>query len=162
LELTAEAAGSEVILTWAAEAAQGHSLVLERSADLSQWELLTLLEHQGHGRQVWTDSTPLLGKSAYRLRSTDSQGLQTMSEVREVLMLPTRQWSLFPNPAQGQVKLVAEVPSPLTFQVCDATGRTIRTWTLGNGATANLDGLAEGVYWVRCLEGGAQLLQVIR
>ncbi len=58
-------------------------------------------------------------------------------------------FTLAPNPAHGVVRVHGAAATSATL--LDATGRTVRTWTLtpGSGADLSLTGLAPGVYSVR-------------
>jgi FG-GAP-like repeat/IPT/TIG domain len=61
----------------------------------------------------------------------------------------TPAFALYPNPARGVVRVAGAVTESATL--LDATGRTVRVWTLAPGATADLSlaGLTPGVYTVR-------------
>lgn len=60
-------------------------------------------------------------------------------------------WSLFPNPAHGQVQLLGLPAGPLSMRLLDSQGRLVRTAT---EATISTLGLAPGLYLLRAVAGG--------
>ncbi|MDJ0363843.1 right-handed parallel beta-helix repeat-containing protein [Hymenobacter sp. H14-R3] len=112
------------------------------------------------------------GAVYYRLRQVDLDATASYSPVRTVSFtkVATVALSLYPNPAQNATTLdVSALPATGTYQVLvlDATGRTVRTVSVGGGQlqTLNLTGLASGTYQVLVtgtLANGDALRQVIR
>ncbi|MGI4870486.1 MAG: T9SS type A sorting domain-containing protein [Janthinobacterium lividum] len=93
------------------------------------------------------------GPVYYRLRQVDTNGTEAYSPVQAVRFTTTATASLglYPNPATSATSLdLRQLPANGSYQVqlLDATGRTVRAWTLGGGQTQALDvsELATGVY----------------
>ncbi len=91
----------------------------------------------------------------YRLRQVDLDGKAAYSPVRTVSFTKAAvaSLSLFPNPAQTTTSLdLRQLPAAGTYQVSllDATGRVVRTLTLGGGQLQSLEvsTLASGSYIV--------------
>ncbi|MGI4864754.1 MAG: T9SS type A sorting domain-containing protein [Janthinobacterium lividum] len=114
------------------------------------------------------------GPVYYRLRQVDLDGTATFSPVRTVSFTAAAATSvvlsLYPNPAQASTTLeLSQLPTTGTYQVVllDATGRTVRSATLGGGLPQPLDisDLATGSYHVVVtgkLADGSALHQVLR
>nr|WP_235998361.1 Ig-like domain-containing protein [Hymenobacter sp. BT559] len=113
------------------------------------------------------------GPVYYRLRQVDHDGTATYSPLRTVKFqqLATRlALSLYPNPAQTSTTLdLSALPTTGTYQVLllDATGRTVRTATLGGGLPQplSISDLAIGTYQVLVtgqLADGTAVRQVLR
>jgi uncharacterized repeat protein (TIGR01451 family) len=112
------------------------------------------------------------GPVYYRLRQVDRNGTGTYSPLRTVSFTRVAgiKLSLYPNPAQTSTTLdLSTLPATGTYQVLllDATGRTVRTATLGGGLPQPLliSDLATGTYQVLVtgqLADGTALRQVLR
>jgi uncharacterized repeat protein (TIGR01451 family) len=95
------------------------------------------------------------GTVYYRLHQVDRDGKAAYSPVRTVAFTKAAgaSLSLFPNPAQTTTKLdLTALPATASYQVTllDATGRQVRTLTLGGGQLQPLElsSLATGTYFV--------------
>jgi hypothetical protein len=112
------------------------------------------------------------GPVYYRLKQVDLDGKTAYSPVRTVRFTTaaSRPLSLYPNPAQQATTLdLRQLPASATYQVSllDATGRLVRTASLGGGQLQPLDlqELASGTYLVRVtgtLPDGSPLRQSLR
>lgn len=112
------------------------------------------------------------GAVYYRLRQVDLDGKATYSPVRTVSFtkVASLTLSLYPNPAQSATTLdLSQLPTTGTYQVqlLDATGRLVRSASLGGGVMQSLDlhELATGTYHVLVtgtLADGSALRQTLR
>ena len=99
----------------------------------------------------------------YRLRQEDRDGTYAYSEVRTVQLDDVQRTSVFPNPADNLVRVVAAADAG-TVELLDPLGRTLRRTTLSAGA-ANFDvsDLPAAVYTVRVRTAGAdELLRLVK
>jgi uncharacterized repeat protein (TIGR01451 family) len=112
------------------------------------------------------------GPVYYRLRQVDHDGTATYSPLRTVSFTRVAmvKLGLYPNPAQTSTTLdLSALPTTGTYQVLllDATGRTVRTATLGGGLPQplSISDLAIGTYQVLVtgqLADGTAVRQVLR
>ena len=112
------------------------------------------------------------GAVYYRLRQVDLDNTASYSPVRTVSFTKAAgvALSLYPNPAQSATTLdLSQLPTTGTYQVqlLDATGRLVRSASLGGGVTQALDlhELATGTYHVLVtgtLADGSALRQTLR
>lgn len=87
----------------------------------------------------------------YRLRQVDLDGTFSYSPVRTVQLNKAAIWTLYPNPANGPVRVLG-APAGAQLQVFDVTGRRIAAAIAGADGTAELalpQGLAAGTYVVK-------------
>ncbi|THH40673.1 T9SS type A sorting domain-containing protein [Neolewinella litorea] len=111
------------------------------------------------------DLLPAAGDNHYRLRQTDFDGRETLSEVISVpfAVVANQVSEVYPNPVRARrasIDYLSETSRPVRVSVLDAAGRTLhsRNHPLQAGANRldlNLAGLAAGVYFLR-LEDGRQ------
>jgi uncharacterized repeat protein (TIGR01451 family) len=112
------------------------------------------------------------GAVYYRLKQVDLDAKAAYSPVRTLSFSKTASpaLSLYPNPAQSATTLdLSQLPASGTYQVLvlDATGRQVRSASLGGGLAQTLDlrELASGTYHVLVtgtLADGSALRQTIR
>ncbi|QKG57839.1 T9SS type A sorting domain-containing protein [Hymenobacter sp. BRD128] len=112
------------------------------------------------------------GPVYYRLKQVDFDAKASYSPVRSVSFTKagTVALSLYPNPAQSATTLdLSQLPTTGTYQVqlLDATGRLVRSASLGGGLAQSLDlhELATGTYHVLVtgtLADGSTLRQTLR
>ena len=168
------------VLKWttASEQTNDHFEV-ERSLDGTAFTQLAKVA--GHGTTsaasayVFTDAG--IGRRAagpvyYRLRQVDFDGTATYSPVRSLSFAPAAlvSLSLYPNPTADRTSLDLSQLSATTsvqVQLLDATGRTVRNWTMAGDQVQLLDvhTLATGTYLLRVdatQPDGTPLHQVLR
>ncbi|MGI4864755.1 MAG: T9SS type A sorting domain-containing protein [Janthinobacterium lividum] len=164
-EFTATAvANRDALLKWATASEKNNDhFDIERSFDGTSFTKIGQLA--GHGTTTVASAYTLTdanvaskatGPVYYRLRQVDLDGTATYSPVRTVSFTSVSgpvALSLYPNPAQNNTTLeLSQLPATGTYQVLllDATGRTVRSATLGGGLPQPLDisDLATGSYHV--------------
>jgi uncharacterized repeat protein (TIGR01451 family) len=167
-------------LSWHTASEQNNDyFAVERSFDGTSFVQLGHVAGQGTtssaSTYAFTDANvaaQATGPVYYRLRQVDRDGTSTYSPLRTVSFTRVAgiKLSLYPNPAQASTTLdLSALPATGTYQVLllDATGRTVRTATLGGGLPQPLliSDLATGTYQVLVtgqLADGTPLRQVLR
>ncbi|MEO1436042.1 MAG: T9SS type A sorting domain-containing protein [Bacteroidota bacterium] len=105
---------------------------LERSPNGIDFEEFAIMNGAGTSREVLhyqhIDEAPYLGQSYYRLRQTDFDGIETLSDVRTVWIDAPDLVSVFPNPFvdQVQIRLTENATQAAQLRLFDATGRLVR------------------------------------
>jgi Secretion system C-terminal sorting domain len=89
--------------------------------------------------------------SLYRLKVVDRDGSFRYSEVRSIKGLGTAvDFILFPNPSSGHAKvMLSDITDGTQVLLMDNVGRTLKTVTLKNSNTVDLNSLQRGVYFVK-------------
>ncbi len=101
------------------------------------------------------DRVPLIGTNYYRLRQVDFDGSVTYSDVISVDFTSNEQWSLQPNPATDQIRVIAPMglSEQTQFVVYNAAGQQqlldAPNWLDNRGITFDCLALPEGVYWLK-------------
>jgi hypothetical protein len=179
--LTAQAVQNrDALLTWTtASEVNSAYFEVERSLDGKNFTKIGQQAAKGNSaissNYTFTDANVIAranGAVYYRLRQVDLDATANYSPVRTVSFTKVAAvaLSLYPNPAQNATTLdVSALPATGTYQVLvlDATGRAVRTVSVGGGQlqTLNLTNLASGTYQVLVtgtLANGDALRQVIR
>lgn len=152
---------------------------IERSFDGSTFTKVGQVAAQGNTTlattYAFTDAgvaSRATGVVYYRLKQVDLDTKSAYSPVRTISFSKTASpaLSLYPNPAQSATTLdLSQLPATGTYQVLvlDATGRQVRSASLGGGVAQTLDlrELATGTYHVLVtgtLADGSALRQTIR
>lgn len=164
VELTAFQARIEpegVQLTWAtASELNNAGFEVQKSMDLSTWEVLTFMEGNGTTDQArqyeFLDPTALTGTAYYRLKQIDWDGAFVHSHVVEVQAdagSPST-LHLYPNPANAEVHFVVPqmfAQEDYTVEVYDLMGRKVMEESRKGGAVDPLtvSGLQNGFYLLK-------------
>ena len=98
--------------------------------------------------------------SEYRLRLLSKDAEATFSEVRAIKgMGAALDFTVFPNPAVRNAKIaITDISEPTDVQVIDNVGRVVKSITINNSNTVELNNLQVGIYRVRLVNkssGGA-------
>jgi hypothetical protein len=143
LSFYAKEVDGNVHVTWTTEReSNNRGWYLERNANLGAWEQIGFID--GHGTTQlnqtyeYTDNNVSLGgKYKYRLRQTDFDGTEKLSEVAYVIIggLPstTRLLQNYPNPFNPSTTITMDLASSsfVNLDVFDEMGRKVAT--LANG-----------------------------
>jgi hypothetical protein len=93
----------------------------------------------------------------YRLRQTDTDGWEKLSEIRQAKIKGDNiEISVSPNPAKDQLKVFVSGTSELTdINLINAEGQLVRSWKKVNASSApaklDISGLAAGMYILNVL-----------
>jgi hypothetical protein len=156
--------GTEVDLTWStATESNNEKFIIERSADLINWEYVTQTPGAGNSNEVLNyatvDPNPLEGASYYRLTQIDFNGnSETFDPVRvDFASKPvSASVSVYPNPVVDSytVQLTADAPGERIISLYTTSGSQVssqRTQVIKgqNKVSASAQTLAAGVYFIR-------------
>ena len=108
----------------------------------------------------FVDKNSSAAVSEYRLRLLSKDAEAAFSEVRAVKgMGAAVDFTVFPNPAVRNAKIaITDISEPTDVQVIDNVGRVVKSITINNSNTVELNNLQVGVYRVRLVNktsGGA-------
>lgn len=158
LSFTAKPVGKVVELEWltASERNNEYFTVL-RSADGFRFEEVLRVPGMGNSAQVLrytgVDDQPLNGVSYYRLRQTDTNGSEALSEVVAVRRdAGSDEVMLFPNPATESVRIffTGTAEGVVLIDLFDGTGRLLMQRTVqAGGDLLDVSALPRGAYIVR-------------
>jgi len=89
--------------------------------------------------------------SFYRIKMIDKDGGFTYSETKPVKGSGIKSdFIIFPNPSYGNAKItVTDLSEPTELQVVDVTGRVVKSVTINNTNTTEINNLEKGSYFVR-------------
>jgi hypothetical protein len=149
----------EVICTWqTASEVNNDYFEIQRSVDGSQFTAIGKVKGNGTSNMVnsyqFTDNNlqHLTSNIYYRLKQVDFDGKSTLSEIRVVNNIQTKNtdWNIYPNPATNELHIETIGNEKLTAQVFDITGKQILENILFTSSTTiNISSLHEGMYFVR-------------
>lgn len=164
-----------VDLTWTlTNETNTYGYAVERSADRASWQQVGFVASQGLAPQArpytYQDQTVQgLAQAFYRLRQTTAMAARYSavaaltlagSPLAAVAPAPLAAFTLFPNPASGQVtlRLPAAVSGAVRVVLTDLSGRSVLTQTLRGSTEVVLrlpPSLVAGVYLLRVQGAGA-------
>ena len=110
IRFDAKSANGTVKLEWAtASETDNDYFDIERSADVRNWKAIDRIKGAGTvntaRNYATTDSSPLDGRSYYRLKIVDFEGKTEYSNIRVIQMNTTPAPSVYPNPATTSLTL---------------------------------------------------------
>jgi len=96
----------------------------------------------------YIDKHPPHGRAFYRLKQVDFDGTESYSDIRTYHALSDIEWSLFPNPAQLEVKVLSDKTSDFSVLLTDLTGKQVQVPIdyNENQAVLYIGELPKGVY----------------
>lgn len=142
-----------VQLNWATESERNNAyFVIERSADLANWTYIDQIEGAGNSSLQMsyhtTDFSPPGGLSYYRLKQVDTDGSETVSEIRSITLATG--FTLSPNPAFDELQISGLPKSDITqIKLLNTMGQTVAIFE-ANQSVTNLDitTISDGVYFI--------------
>lgn len=149
VDLDAKVHKDEVLIEWTTLSEISNDyFTVERSRDGINFEIIGELDGAGTNTSAqqysWTDESPLIGNSYYRLSQTDFDGTVVQFEVRSV-NCKFDKVSIYPNPIKGNFTLVSK--SRGTITLVDNSGKLILEQEfMAEENTILLDSIASGVY----------------
>lgn len=158
--------GNAAYLTWrTATEDNNQGFQIERSADGRDWQTLGFVPGHGTTQEpqsyTYTDERPLPGTNYYRLQQVDFDGQYEYSEVRSVYIPGDETgFSLFPNPAAGEVFLQWRRASEegVSVRLYNSLGAPVWLQTFISNPNENsrmdLQGLPAGIYLIVVEQGG--------
>ena len=153
---TAEKVNSTALLKWTTVSEQNvDKFVIERSFDGRNYTEIGSVKATGNSSvtrsYTFTDSKPVKGTNSYRIRLTDNDGKQSLSEIRSLIFDEIKNIiSIAPNPARDKVMLTVRGNTKLLqIKVYNAVGQQIASY-VSNSETLPLDvsQFARGSYYI--------------
>lgn len=153
---TAETNGKDALLQWSTATEESNAGWTVEHATVGGEFTGVGRVPSGTGLYDFTHENPGAGHHIYRLRQVDFDGTERLSELRSVLIAGGAEspFALYPNPAPAAAPVSLLGSESLSWELLDASGRTLRS---GTGSVAT-QGLETGVYWVRSGGQSAKLL----
>ena len=174
LSFNATAATNSVVLDWVTTSEINNaSFHLERSTDLENIETIGQVAGAGNSNTTlnynFIDSAPKMGVSYYRLRQTDFNGAVDYSDWAPVVFsnnsTALNYGYFYSNKGENSLSFGITNTAPVSsLEVIDATGRVVVTevFETRNSTTAktlSMPELANGVYFLRVISGGQQVIR---
>jgi len=150
------------VLTWRTETESNNAgFEIQRSRDGIQWQRIGWQNGQGNSLSsysyTYTDESPFLGTSYYRLKQVDFDGDFDYSGTVSLRYAP-RQVIIYPNPVQD--KLFIQTESSLQeLLIYDALGKLLKTSIDNN--TINVSTFAKGIYTLKITIEGEDFYEKI-
>lgn len=148
--------GNNVKLDWITEQEIGFSrFEIERSFGSNNFETIgtVLAEGQGGMKQTYsfTDYSNIsAGVTYYRLKMIDKDGKFAWSDTRAIKSTETADFSIYPNPSSGSVKIdLGKISETMEISVLDISGRIIQKVELKTTGSTSINDLKKGYYFVR-------------
>ncbi len=164
IDYSAHWSGVNVDLQWvtASETNSGR-FTIERSSDMNEWIEIRTLAAAGNSTNTITyrtyDDHPKAGTNYYRLKQFDTNGEETLSEVRAVEVdgiAPVP----YPNPASEYIRFKGDISEIQNIRVIDLRGQiVIDHFNNGSSSTEiNVSHLAQGSYLVELTTFGGKTM----
>lgn len=129
LEFNAYKQNKTVLLRWKTSSEQDNrGFEIQRSGDGTRFTPIGWVDGSNNAASIthysFTDSIPLAGKNFYRLKQLDIDNRFKLSETRKIDIEQLVEFSVFPNPASGELNLQSS--STLTsIRITDLQGRLL-------------------------------------
>lgn len=91
--------------------------------------------------------------SFYRIKMIDKDGAYTYTETKSVKGSSSKSdFVIFPNPSHGNAKItISDLTEPTEIQLLDVSGRLVKSVTLNNNNTTEINNIQIGTYFVRII-----------
>ncbi len=145
-----QAKGTYNLLTWiTASENNNKGFAIERSNNATDFREIGFVKGSGTTTAAITyhfrDEQPATGKNFYRLKQTDFDERSKYSTVVELVNTGNTTAVLYPNPASGEIKVVA--PERIPLSISDMYSRKVRSSFTNQ--TINISTLLPGLYYCR-------------
>ncbi len=162
ISFNAHKIGDAIRLQWATASEQNSDhFEVERSSDLSSWEIIGTLASRGSHAALWQiyslrDEKPLSDLNYYRLRQVDKDGSRHYSPVVVVRMNQGGSVQIAPNPVGDGLTWLTLRDWPaglLNLRLFDTYGRLLRQWQpdipAGQRIPVDISAFANGFLWLQ-------------
>ena len=151
------------VIDWATSSEENNAyFTLERSKDGDSFEKIAQREGAGNSSVTLNyqviDENPLTGVNYYRLRMTDTQGMNTYSDIISVYSSTGKMidfQGIHPNPTTGNVfaDFYVNVNTTLSVEIRDLTGKYVKAFNSTvaagmNSLEADIKELENGLYFI--------------
>jgi hypothetical protein len=156
-----------VLLNWAtANEVNNEKFEVERSVDGKKWDILGSVNGQSGKagsntelKYTYMDESPLEGHNLYRLKQIDYDGSYQYSTARQVSFEQTSRIVVYPNPSTDYL-IVEGLKSNEEIRIVNTNGQIVKALEASrNKSTINLDGLRQGAYFVKVVNGNSTVVQ---
>jgi hypothetical protein len=164
----AELLEDRVLLSWGTNSeANNHYFTVERSKDSKNWEELEYIPGAGNSLKLttysWTDRSPLLGTSFYRLRQTDFDGQSEAFQILVIVRNSTPSFLVsYPNPTNDDLWIEGPCKAE-GIRLFDSVGREVThqvsSQNQGSKTLMDLRQISVGIYTLKC---GGESIQILR
>lgn len=131
---------------------------VQRAYDNASYQTIATIPAHGNSSTIqsysFTDnSNNSPSTSFYRIKSVDIDGKFSYTDIKSIKGYGIKSGAvIFPNPAFGNAKIsITDLNEPTKIELLDNSGRLLRSATLSNGNTVELNGLKKGTYMVRII-----------
>ncbi|MBK9254901.1 MAG: BspA family leucine-rich repeat surface protein [Saprospiraceae bacterium] len=148
-----------VVLNWStASELNNDYFTIERSLDGKNWDMIGKVNGMGNSNRnqnyLFTDETPLKGKSYYRLKQTDFDGKDTYFNIISSSCEGIGEFSISPNPSTNGIFTISVPEQNSDVVITDALGKIILETKINEEETQiDLSNQIPGVYMVRVSSG---------
>jgi hypothetical protein len=153
LAFTGEMENETVVLNWAtATELNNEKFIIERSSNLSNWEMIGEVAGEGNSVSLinysFTDTNLLDGIAYYRLRQIDIDGASAHSNIVAVQTTAETFVSISPNPFEDVITIQCNIHKDLQISIYDVLGRLLyQSNRKGDNGTLRIQPeLANGAY----------------
>lgn len=166
LDFNAKIKNNTIQVNWLTETETNNDyFLLERSNDGMNYSLLTKMLSKGNAgfSYTYTDYSPLVGTSYYRLTQVDKDGTKVTFDPKAVNLSLENQVSasIYPNPAIGGKITIELTRNNFTkLELVNLQGQVIKTLSIGTAElekALDISSYASGIYFVR-LSNGVKVL----
>jgi hypothetical protein len=154
MTFTGERKNGTAVLSWVtATEVNNQKFIIERSGDLSDWQIIGEVAGAGNSVSInnysFTDYTPLAGKVYYRLRQVDINGTFAYSNVVAV-QIAGHSISITPNPFDDALTIITKVSGNMDVSIRDVLGRLLYhdNQETNNGMLSISPDLSSGIYLI--------------
>lgn len=134
---------------------------IQKSIDGIEFGLVDRIEAAGNSNNIktyeWTDTTPLINTSFYRLKIVDFDGSFEYSYVVVIHPQIVDQISVYPNPTSDY--LYIETNNSFTYSLYNQSGQLIQFGPI-NGEKIDLSHLSTGTYYI--MIGNDELMKIMK
>lgn len=146
--------GSEVSMSWETQTEiNSKEFAIEKNSN-GTFETVAVVPATNittGSKYSYTDVNNEKSVSQYRLKMFDMDGSYRYSEIRTVKGIGSKtNFSIFPNPSNGNTKIsVADVNAATEIQIVNSSGKLIKTVSLNNQSSVDINNLPNGLYLIR-------------
>ncbi|MEO5967940.1 MAG: T9SS type A sorting domain-containing protein [Ferruginibacter sp.] len=148
--------GSSVMMSWETQTEiNSKEFVIERKTT-GDFETVTVVPATNittGSKYQFSDNNTEKVTSQYRLKMFDFDGSFRYSEIRAVKGVgSSTEFSVFPNPSNGTSRVsITDVSPSNEIQVINNSGRVVKTVSMKNQSSFELNNLPNGIYMIRVI-----------
>ncbi|HMJ47663.1 MAG TPA: T9SS type A sorting domain-containing protein [Ferruginibacter sp.] len=146
--------GGAVAISWKSETEiNSKEYIIQRKIGSDWVDIATVASanRENGNSYFYSDNNSSKGTSQYRLKMVDFDAVYSNSEIRTVKGNGSvSDFTVFPNPSAGNAKVtVSDISEPTDVQLIDNSGRVLKTVSMNNNSSVELNNLQKGMYMIR-------------